>query len=63
MKRIYKGLEILIKYGDGHFTAEHDEVWAGSDNAIPEKMSKEDLCVLENLRWTYEEGCGWHHFT
>jgi hypothetical protein len=65
MKRIYDGLAILMKYtkGDGDFSAEHDEVWAGSDDAIPANMDPHDLQRMKALGWTYEEDMGWHHFT
>jgi len=62
MKKIHAGLTILLKYGDGHICAEHDEIFAGSDKATPETMSKEDLDALEELGWSWHDTDSWHHF-
>ena len=63
MKRIVEGLNILSKYSDGgDFSAEHDQIWAGSD-ASNMDISEEDLERLEELNWFLdEEYDSWSHF-
>lgn len=60
MGSILEGLTILIKYGDGDFSAEHDVVYAGGDTEI----SEEDKKKLEGLLWFYDnEFQCWSTFT
>lgn len=65
MKDIRDGLVILLKYeklGDGDFSSEHDQCWAGS--ATEEAVSLEDRAVLDALGWFWDEAVeSWSRFT
>ena len=64
MKRILEGLNILAKYSDsGDFAAEHDQIWAGPDDASEMEISEEDLKTLDDLGWFIDdEFDSWSHF-
>lgn len=66
MKRIIEGLNIIEKYSEDlptDFAAEHDQIWAGPDNASEMNISEEDLKRLEELNWFIdEEFDSWSHF-
>lgn len=51
-----KALEIIKKYADegAYFSAEHDTIYFPPDNA-GEKISKEDLKILEKLGISLDE--------
>jgi hypothetical protein len=48
MRHILAGLQILSKYEDDTFCAEHDQIWAGPDY---EAVSEEDRQAMANLGW------------
>lgn len=62
MKKIYEGLQILLKYEpEGGMSAEHDEVFA--DGPSPANMSAEDVEKLEELGWRFQpEFDSWRAF-
>jgi hypothetical protein len=60
MEKILKGLQILSKYGNGMFSAEHDQIWTGSNDSV-EKITPEDKLALEDLNWFLDE-YAWSHF-
>lgn len=64
MKRFKEGLDIISKYiEDGDIAAEHDQIWAGPDDASEMNISEEDLKRLDELGWFIDEefDC-WTHF-
>jgi len=63
MKRIFKGLEILIKYDpDGDTSAEHDILYASDIH--PHLISDEDLSILKENGWFYDSELeSWSKFT
>ena len=65
MRDIHTGLEVLLRYGDGEFTAEHDQVWAMPTDAREKRLiNYYDRLSLEAAGWFYEEEfeC-WSRFT
>ena len=62
MKEIYEGLKILIEYGKGNFSAEHDKIWAGREGII-EDMTTYHIDRMKKFNWFIDEefDC-WCHF-
>jgi len=60
MEEIFEGLKILMNYGSSNFSAEHDQIFAGSDESV-ENIKEDDKKKLEDLGWFISEKC-WSHF-
>jgi len=60
MEEILEGLKILINYGSSNFSAEHDQVFAGSDESV-ENIKEDDKKRLEELGWFIADD-SWSHF-
>ena len=55
MIQMVKGLTLLLKYGDGPFDAEHDEVYAGDVKHSPEQISMLHKAQMEQMGWSWDE--------
>ena len=55
MESIIDGLQILLKYGSGDFSAEHDQIWAGPDYLEFEDYSEADCKELDSLFWFFDK--------
>jgi hypothetical protein len=60
MEEILEGLKILMNYGNSNFSAEHDQVYAGSDESV-ESIKEDDKKKLEDLGWFIADN-SWSHF-
>ena len=59
-QKIVEGIQILAKYPDCHFVAEHDEIWFGPE--AESLVTSEDCRALEALGWNFKMGEGWHRW-
>jgi hypothetical protein len=55
--KIIKGLEILREYDD-YISVEHNIIYAGPIINM-KKIKPDDIMLLEDLDWLFEEGNGW----
>lgn len=63
MRRVFEGLQILLKYNsEGYFCAQHDQIFTeGAGRVLPENISEEDKKVLKDNGWFWEHG-SWTKF-
>jgi hypothetical protein len=62
MKDIVEGLNILVKYEGSEMYAEHDQIYAGPEDA--NDVSASDTKRLKKLHWFVDSEFGsWTHFT
>lgn len=63
MRELWDGLNILLKYGNGHVSADHDVIYVDPGPSDSYSISEPDSKRLDELDWMWDEPLEcWRHY-
>lgn len=54
MRELRDGLTIMLKYGNGYVSADHDVIFAGPEAVVAGDINPADMKRLSELDWVWD---------